>query len=40
MQDDDIITTGKVTDVDEDGCLILDTENGSVKVVCGDLIYL
>ena len=40
VQDDDIITTGKVTDVDEDGCLILDTEKGSVKIVSGDLTYL
>ncbi|GAI52385.1 unnamed protein product, partial [marine sediment metagenome] len=31
---------GKVTDVDEDGCLILDTENGSVKIVSGDVTYL
>ncbi|MCK4902027.1 MAG: biotin--[acetyl-CoA-carboxylase] ligase [Thermoplasmatales archaeon] len=40
VQDDETVTIGKVIDVDEDGCLILDTENGSVKVICGDITYL
>ncbi|MCK5030507.1 MAG: biotin--[acetyl-CoA-carboxylase] ligase [Thermoplasmatales archaeon] len=31
---------GVVSDVDESGCLILDTKNGSVRVVSGDVEYL
>jgi biotin-(acetyl-CoA carboxylase) ligase len=31
---------GIVKDVDNSGCLIVDTDSGSVRVVSGDIIYL
>jgi BirA family biotin operon repressor/biotin-[acetyl-CoA-carboxylase] ligase len=40
VQDDETVTIGKVIDIDDSGCLILDTENGNVRIVSGDLKYL
>ncbi len=34
------ILKGVVSSVDESGCLILDTKDGSVRVVSGDVEYL
>lgn len=33
-------TIGIISDVDESGCLILDTSNGMVRILSGDLRYL
>lgn len=40
VQDDEIVNLGKVADIDEDGCLILDTRDGLVKIISGDITYL
>lgn len=40
VEDEKTVTTGIVTDVDESGCLILDTDGGQVKIVTGDVTYL
>lgn len=40
VQDEETVATGKVTDIDDSGCLILNTENGNVRIVSGDVIYL
>jgi BirA family biotin operon repressor/biotin-[acetyl-CoA-carboxylase] ligase len=40
VQDDDTVTIGKVTDIDDNGYLILDTENGTARIVSGDVKYL
>lgn len=40
VQDEKTVVEGVVTDVDISGCLILDTEDGRVRVVSGDLTYL
>ena len=34
------IIKGIVTDIDESGCLILDTENGITRIVSGDMEYI
>ena len=40
VQDEETVTTGKVTDIDDSGCLILNTKTGNVRIVSGDLKYL
>lgn len=40
VQDEKTVVEGVVTDVDDSGCLILDTEDGRVRVVSGDVTYL
>lgn len=40
VQDEETVTTGKVTDIDDSGCLILNTKNGNVRIVSGDVKYL
>jgi BirA family biotin operon repressor/biotin-[acetyl-CoA-carboxylase] ligase len=40
VQDEETVTTGKVTDIDGSGCLILNTKNGNVRIVSGDVKYL
>ncbi|KYK20184.1 hypothetical protein AYK24_04095 [Thermoplasmatales archaeon SG8-52-4] len=38
--DDKNITTGKVIQVDSDGYIILNTINGNIKIISGDIKYL
>jgi len=40
VQDEKTVIEGVVNDVDISGCLILDTKDGRVRVVSGDLTYL
>jgi BirA family biotin operon repressor/biotin-[acetyl-CoA-carboxylase] ligase len=40
MQDDKTVTIGIVNDIDESGCLVLETENGTIRIVSGDVKYL
>jgi len=40
VQDDKTLVIGRVTNIDDNGILILDTENGPTRIVCGDLKYL
>lgn len=40
VRDDKKVLTGKVTDVDNSGRLILETENTKIRIVSGDLKYL
>jgi len=40
VHDEKTILKGVVSSVDKSGCLILDTKNGSVRVVSGDVEYL
>lgn len=40
VEDDKILNEGIVTDVNDCGHLILETEKGQVKIVSGDIIYL
>jgi len=34
------VIEGKVTEIDDCGCLILETENGNTKIVSGDVEYI
>ena len=34
------VTLGTVSDIDESGCLILETDKGKVKIISGDVEYL
>ena len=40
VEDGKTVITGIVSDVDERGCLILDTDAGQDKIVSGDITYL
>ena len=40
VQEDNTIKTGTVSDIDQSGHLILDTENGAIRIVSGDVKYL
>jgi BirA family biotin operon repressor/biotin-[acetyl-CoA-carboxylase] ligase len=40
VQDDNILMIGKVINIDDNGCLILDTKNGTARIVNGDIKYL
>ena len=40
VKDEKAVMHGVVSDVDDSGCLILDTKNGSVRIVSGDIEYL
>ena len=40
VQDNNILIIGKVIYIDENGCLILDTEHGLARIVYGDIKYL
>jgi len=40
VQNEETLITGIVSDVDESGCLILDSDKGKVRIVTGDVRYL
>jgi BirA family biotin operon repressor/biotin-[acetyl-CoA-carboxylase] ligase len=40
VQDDKTLVIGRVTNIDDNGYLILDTENGPTRIVSGNLKYL
>ena len=40
VRDDESVTIGKVTDIDNSGYLILETEKGIARIVSGDVKYL
>jgi BirA family biotin operon repressor/biotin-[acetyl-CoA-carboxylase] ligase len=40
VKDDNILIIGKVINIDDSGCLILDTEQGITRIVYGDIKYL
>ena len=40
VEDEKTVITGVVSDVDDSGCLILDTKENQVRIVSGDIKYL
>lgn len=40
VQNEETLITGVVSDVDESGCLILDSDKGRVRIVTGEIKYL
>jgi BirA family biotin operon repressor/biotin-[acetyl-CoA-carboxylase] ligase len=40
VQEDKTVITGKVTEIDNNGCLILDTDSGKIRIISGDIEYI
>ena len=40
VEDEETVITGVVFDIDNDGCLILKTKDGQIRIVSGDVKYL
>jgi BirA family biotin operon repressor/biotin-[acetyl-CoA-carboxylase] ligase len=40
VEDEKTVITGVVFDIDDSGCLILDTKDGRVRIISGDVNYL